>query len=131
MNIDYSLNAGIYVYYSSLKYILITEQSQMHIIDLILNVGGTLGLFIGVSFVSLFEISEIILEIIMIISGKKSKLNQVNIELQANNQIIRNKNSTDYDVIKHEIINLRNLITKINMKVKNLSRKIKTNKKQL
>jgi len=70
MNIDYSLNAGIYVYYSSLKYILITEQSQMHIIDLILNEGGTLGLFIGVSFVSLFEISKIILEIIMIISGK-------------------------------------------------------------
>ena len=34
----------------------------MNIFDLISSVGGTLGLFIGVSFLILFELLEIILE---------------------------------------------------------------------
>ncbi len=54
------------VYLSSLKYTSIKQQAKMQTIDLISNIGGTLGLFIGVSFVSLFEITEIIIEIIII-----------------------------------------------------------------
>jgi hypothetical protein len=38
--------------------------------DMLSNVGGTLGLFVGLSFVSLFEILEIIIEIIFSIFTK-------------------------------------------------------------
>ena len=38
--------------------------------DMLSNVGGTLGLFVGLSFVSLFEILEIIIEIIFSVFTK-------------------------------------------------------------
>jgi hypothetical protein len=50
------------VFYKSLKYTSITQSPKTEIFDLISNVGGIFGLFIGVSFVSLFEIGELIIE---------------------------------------------------------------------
>jgi len=49
-------------YYHSLQYTLITQQPKMQLFDLVSGVGGTLGLFIGISFVNLFEIGEILIE---------------------------------------------------------------------
>ena len=50
------------VFYRSLKYSYMTQQAKMHVFDIISNIGGTLGLFVGMSFVTLFEITEIFIE---------------------------------------------------------------------
>jgi hypothetical protein len=52
----------IQVYYRNLKYTFITQQAKMHVFDIISNIGGTLGLFVGMSFVTLFEATEIFIE---------------------------------------------------------------------
>ena len=44
----------------------------MDIFDLISNIGGNLGLFIGISFLSFAEIIELFLETIHILLEKKS-----------------------------------------------------------
>jgi len=63
-----SLSTEIYVYYRSLKYTSITQQAKMKWEQLISNLGGYLSLFVGLSFVSLFEITEIFVEIFFILS---------------------------------------------------------------
>jgi hypothetical protein len=40
--------------------------------DLLSNIGGILGLFIGVSFVTLFEIGELLIEILLFIFKRKN-----------------------------------------------------------
>ena len=40
--------------------------------DLIANIGGNLGLFIGISFLSFAEIFEVLIEIILIILQKNN-----------------------------------------------------------
>jgi hypothetical protein len=57
----------IYVYYKELKYTLISQQPETEIFDLISKIGGILGLFMGISFMSLIEILEILFEIMSII----------------------------------------------------------------
>jgi len=61
---------GIYVYYEDLKYTLISQQPKIQFIDLISNIGGSLGLFVGISFISFLELFEILIEIIFIHFGK-------------------------------------------------------------
>ena len=56
----------IFIYYESLKYTLISQQPKTLLIDLIPNIGGILGLFIGISFLSFIEIIELFIEIILI-----------------------------------------------------------------
>ena len=57
---------SIKVFYRNLKYIYISQQPKMLLFDALSNVGGTLGLFIGLSFVTIFEIIEIFLELILL-----------------------------------------------------------------
>lgn len=57
---------NINVYFDSLRYSLITESPKTQLFDLVSNIGGTLGLFIGISFLSFFEIIEILIEIVLI-----------------------------------------------------------------
>ncbi len=52
------------IFYRSLKYTLITEQEKCSFLDLITYVSGVLSLFIGVSLASLFEMIELISEVI-------------------------------------------------------------------
>ena len=63
-------SVGIYVYYEDLKYTLISQQPKIQFIDLISNIGGSLGLFVGISFISFLELFEILIEIIFIHFGK-------------------------------------------------------------
>lgn len=56
----------IYVYYRDLKYTSITQQPKMKVFDLISNIGGIFGLFISLSFVTLFEINELLFKILFI-----------------------------------------------------------------
>ena len=57
------------VYFDSLDYTLIDQMPKMNMLDLISNIGGNLGLFIGVSFLSFAEIIELIIEIFFILKN--------------------------------------------------------------
>jgi len=61
----------IHIYYDSLDYTSITESVKFSGSDLISNIGGTLGLFIGISVLSFVEIIEIIIEIFLILAKNK------------------------------------------------------------
>jgi hypothetical protein len=54
------------VNYETLSYELTTESAKMEIVDLLANVGGNLGLFMGVSVLSLCEILQAFIEIFLI-----------------------------------------------------------------
>ncbi len=54
------------IFYESLAYTQINEMPQMDLIGLMANIGGNLGLFLGVSLFSLCEIVEVLIEIIYI-----------------------------------------------------------------
>lgn len=59
------------VFYDDLKYTIISQAAQMSVLDLMSNIGGVFGLFIGISLLSLVEIFEIFIEIIFIIFEKE------------------------------------------------------------
>ncbi len=61
------------VYYSDLIYTEINQLEKYSPFDLICNIGGTLGLFIGASVLSFFEIIETILNIFYIFYKYKIK----------------------------------------------------------
>ena len=58
------------VFYDSLSYKLSTESAQMDIVTLLSSIGGTMGLFMGVSIFSLFELVEVFIEIYFILNLK-------------------------------------------------------------
>ena len=60
------------VYYDDLKYSVITEVPKTSPTDLISNMGGLLGLFIGLSFLSFGELVEMFLEVLFIIFEKET-----------------------------------------------------------
>jgi len=60
---------GMRVYYNDLKYTLIDQHPKIAIFDLISSVGGTLGLFLGFSFISLLDLFEILAELVFIRYG--------------------------------------------------------------
>jgi len=57
----------LFVYYKELKYTLISQEPKTLTFNLISSVGGILGLFLGISFISFIEIFEIFLEVIYIL----------------------------------------------------------------
>ena len=63
----YSLN----FYYSSMKYTYISETPQMTLVGLLANLGGSLGMFLGLSVFSLLEVIEILARILCVIVLKK------------------------------------------------------------
>ena len=50
-------------FYDSLSYTISTEAVKMNWVLLLANIGGTLGLFLGISVLSLCEIAEVLIEI--------------------------------------------------------------------
>lgn len=61
------------IFYDSLSYTNITESPKINLISLLAYVGGILGLFLGVSVFSIFELIEVIIEIFYL----KSNLTKV------------------------------------------------------
>ena len=61
----------VIIYYESLKYTSIVQEPKMKEFDLVSNIGGTLGLFAGVSFVSFFEFGELIIETVYVLKEYK------------------------------------------------------------
>jgi len=61
---------AILVYYKNLKYTLISQEPKTRLFTYISSIGGTFGLFLGISFLSFLEIFEIFFEIIYILMDK-------------------------------------------------------------
>jgi septal ring factor EnvC (AmiA/AmiB activator) len=69
---------------------LYSEIPKTEIFDFISNIGGILGLFIGCSFVTLFELAELVIEIGFIFNGNnKQQINQMNDKLTLKEKIKR------------------------------------------
>jgi len=58
---------ALYVYYKDLKYTLISQDPKTETFNFISNIGGILGLFLGISFLSFVEVFEIFFEIMFIL----------------------------------------------------------------
>ena len=65
---------ALYVYFDSFEVMNIQESAQTDVPTLIAGIGGTLGLFLGISVLSLFEFVEITLEISLSKMKKSSKI---------------------------------------------------------
>jgi len=68
------------IFYNSLSYTVSTESPQMDIISLIANIGGNLGLFMGVCLFSLAEIVVTLIEIFMLkwpINKKEDQISEL------------------------------------------------------
>jgi len=108
-------------YYSTLQYTLITQQPKMLSFDLISNIGGTLGLFVGISFLSLFELTEILLEIFFSLF-KRLRGNKISAQQQTNpDQLYRNL-SLKLEAFELQINELSNQMNE--KKLSNLEKKI-------
>ena len=59
-----------YVYYEDTTYSSISEIPKMELVDLVSSMGGLLGLFLGISFLSFGELIEMFLEVIFILFEK-------------------------------------------------------------
>ena len=70
------------VYYEDLKYTRVSQIPKMTFIDLLANIGGTLGLFIGVSFLSFAEIFEAIITVLLILMNKQHKIEDASSQRQ-------------------------------------------------
>ena len=66
----------VIIYFDSSKYTSITQEPKMKEPDLISNIGGILGLFIGVGFVSFFELFELLIEALFLSFKEYKKRNE-------------------------------------------------------
>jgi hypothetical protein len=62
------------IYHNKASYTSINEIPKIEIVDLIANIGGNLGLFLGVSFLSFAEIFELIFEVFLILTQKNNNI---------------------------------------------------------
>jgi hypothetical protein len=56
----------LFIYYDSLKYTSSTDTPSMDIVTLLGNIGGTLGLFLGISALSICELLHVLVEICLL-----------------------------------------------------------------
>ncbi len=63
----------LFVSYESLSYEIASQLANMDVVLLLSNIGGTLGLFLGISVLSLCEIVEVFLELYFIKRENKKK----------------------------------------------------------
>ena len=72
-----SLNNSVIfnIYFEDLSFTKISQMAKTDIWDLVSNIGGNSGLFIGISFLSFAEIIELIVEFLFIIMERNSVIN--------------------------------------------------------
>ena len=74
MNYLPSTTPTVIVYFDNLRYTSITQEPKMKDFDLISNIGGIFSLFIGLGFVTFFEIGELVIEsLFVLIKEEKTK----------------------------------------------------------
>ena len=86
------------VYFEELKYKLIEEHESQTIVTLISNVGGTMGLFLGISLLSFIEILEIFIFIPVIIGNNIFK----------NTSVLKVKNAPVLKVKNTPVLKVKN-----------------------
>ncbi|EFX60448.1 hypothetical protein DAPPUDRAFT_343736 [Daphnia pulex] len=64
------------VYYADLSYDSITQIPQITLDQLLGTIGGQLGLFIGISFLSFLELVEIVIEVLYVLIFTKDKIDK-------------------------------------------------------
>ncbi len=64
--------AQIDIYYEELKETIVKQEIKTLFADLVASVGGTLGLFLGLSFLSFVELIEIVIQVVLILSRGNS-----------------------------------------------------------
>jgi hypothetical protein len=95
LNNDYGMNfsncayfkdsmASVSIRFKELKYTDISDSPTMFLGDLIANIGGTMGLFVGVSVLSFVEIIELVIHLLSIYY-KKLKIKKLDYEISKNN----------------------------------------------
>jgi hypothetical protein len=55
------------IYYSNLEYTEISQQAKFETWDLVSNLGGILSLFLGLSFLSFFDLFQLIFEVFIVL----------------------------------------------------------------
>ena len=73
--------AAVNVFYSELKYTEIRQQPKATLVDLICGVGGILGLFVGASFLSIVELLEASIAVVL------AKCSQYRYKIESTNKI--------------------------------------------
>ncbi|XP_021340130.1 acid-sensing ion channel 1-like [Mizuhopecten yessoensis] len=68
---------GVNIYFEDVNYEVITESAKYDEFQLLSNIGGTLGLFVGASVLSFVEIIQMLLEVVAYICKSRSKKNKV------------------------------------------------------
>lgn len=69
---------AVNVYYGDMQYVTISEIEKTSLIDIVSGVGGTLGLFVGMSFMSFFELVDVLIETLFLVyENKNFKRNKV------------------------------------------------------
>ena len=61
------------IFYDEMKESKISQEIKYHLTDLISNIGGTLSLFLGLSFLSFIEIIEIFISVMKVLCKQSSK----------------------------------------------------------
>jgi len=108
------------VYYKNLEYTYIDQEAKTETFNFISNMGGILGLFLGISFLSFVEILEILIEYISILfeNKKQQKIEEdIQIETSFEESISMknlNANKTDIDEINSKIEFILKSITRQN-----------------
>ncbi len=80
---------SVCIYYNDFKYTVIRKNPKMNWTELISSIGGIMGVFIGTSFMSFFEIIDVITAVSKILS-KNRKIQPLN-----NREIKFTKNEID------------------------------------
>ncbi len=63
--------AFVYFYYNSNSYRLTIETPSMDLVALLANIGGTLGLFLGISLIQICELVDVVINILTIRMNQK------------------------------------------------------------
>jgi len=70
-----SNNAYLNIYFSSMKFTEIKQTPKINVIDLISNLGGVLGIFLGFSVFSLIEIVEVAAQVMGVLLNGENLIN--------------------------------------------------------
>jgi len=102
------------LFYSTLKVTKISQKPKAKIFDLISTIGGILGIFIGLTFVSIFELGEILIEIVYSIFSIRERNNKIFIETIEKERI----NKEIRDQVKNQLkIELEQNLTSIKQNI--------------
>lgn len=92
------------IYFLNSQFTRITQLPKREYFDLISSIGGIIGIFMGISFLSFFELVEFVLEILIMFFSLNNKVNNRKKETirKCRNTNIVNSSSSNFDSIKSE-----------------------------